>query len=119
MNNIAYPNDLILTGDTILREGDLIKSFYIILSGLIRVVNTTEKQNIYYNGDFHMYPGAFFGEESFLLNCSRSTRTFFAMKDVTLCEVDKVLFDSIEIFQPAIDQLMIEVATRLQVNFCF
>lgn len=107
------------TGDTILREGELIKSFYIILSGLVRVVNTTEKQNAYYNGDFHMYPGSFFGEESFLLNCSRSTRTFFAMKDVILCEVDKVLFESVEIFQPAIDQLMIEVANRLQVRFFY
>ena len=63
-----------------------------------------------------MYPGSFFGEESFLLNCSRSSRTFFAMKDVTVCVVDKALFESVEIFQPVIDQLMIEIATRLQVK---
>lgn len=81
----------------------------------MRVVNTTYKQDIYYSVDFPMYPGAFFGEESFLLNCSRSSRTFLAMKDVTVCVVDRALFESVEIFQPAIDQLVIEVATRLQV----
>lgn len=81
----------------------------------MRVVNTTCKQDIYYSVDFPMYPGAFFGEEFFLLNCSRSSRTFLAMKDVTVCVVDRALFESVEIFQPAIDQLVIEVATRLQV----
>jgi CRP-like cAMP-binding protein len=81
----------------------------------VRVVNTTYKQDMYYSVDFHMYPGAFFGEESFLLNCPRSSRTFLAMKDVTVCVVDRALFESVEIFQPAIDQLVIEVATRLQV----
>ena len=37
------------------------------------------------------------------------------MKDLTVCVVDRALFESVEIFQPAIDQLLIEVATRLQV----
>ena len=69
-----------------------------------------------------MYPGSYFGEESFILKYPRSTRTFIALKDVTVCVIDSVLFNTEEILKPMVDQLMIDVARRLKVrnlsHFC-
>lgn len=103
-------------GETILSEGEPINAFYIVLSGLIRVINTTYKENTYYNDDFCMYPGAYFGEENFLLNYAMSTRTFIALKDVTLCSISKELFNNSKIFQPAVEQIRVDVSLRLKEN---
>lgn len=106
-----------LAGDTILAEGALVNHFCIILSGSVRVINTTYNPNSYYYEDFCMYPGSYFGEESFILKYPRSTRTFIALKDVTVCVIDSVLFNSEEILKPVVDQLVMDVARRLKVCF--
>jgi hypothetical protein len=72
-------------------------------------------QNKYYHDDFCMFPGSYFGEEMFILNNPRSSRTFIALKDVTVCVIDKELFTSEEIFKPAVDQLTCDVTARLKV----
>jgi hypothetical protein len=71
--------------------------------------------NEYYHDDFCMFPGSYFGEEMFILNNPRSSRTFIALKDVTVCVIDKELFTSDEIFKPAVDQLACDVSARLKV----
>lgn len=111
MINLSF----LITGDTILAEGALITEFCIILSGSVRVINTTYMQNKYYHDDFCMFPGSYFGEEMFILKNPRSSRTFIALKDVTVCVIDKELFTSEEIFKPAVDQLASDVTARLKV----
>ena len=106
----------LFSGETILSEGQPINAFYILLSGLVRVINTTYKENTYYNDDFCMYPGSYFGEENFLLNYAVSTRTFIALKNVTLCTMNKELFNNPGIFKSAVDQIKIDVSLRLRGN---
>ena len=109
-------SSLFALGETILCEGEPIDAFYIVLSGLVRVINTMYKQSTYYNNDFYMYPGGYFGEENFLLSFAVSSRTFIALKDVTLCCISKDLFNNSGIFKPAVDQIKIDVDIRLNQN---
>lgn len=62
-----------------------------------------------------MFPGSYFGEEMFVLNNPRSSRTFIALKDVTVCVIDKELFKNEHIFKPAAEQLAADVAARIKV----
>jgi CRP-like cAMP-binding protein len=45
-----------------------------------------------------MYPGDYFGEERFLRGVERSTRTFVAVNEVTLCVISQALFDDHQTF---------------------
>ena len=83
---------------------------------MVRVINTRYQDNTYYNDDFCMYPGAYFGEENFLLNYAVSTRTFIALKNVTLCTMNKELFNNPGIFKSAVEQIKIDVSLRLRGN---
>ena len=112
----SQQSSFILTGETILSEGQPINTFYILLSGIVRVINTRYQENTYYNDDFSMYPGAYFGEENFLLNYAVSTRTFIALKNVTLCTMNKELFNNPDVFQSAVEQIKFDVSLRLRGN---
>ena len=45
-----------------------------------------------------MYPGDYFGEERFLRGVERSSRTFVAVNEVTLCVISQALFDDHQTF---------------------
>ena len=45
-----------------------------------------------------IYPGDYFGEEKFLRSVERSSRTFVAVNEVTLCVISQALFDDDHLF---------------------
>ena len=57
-------------------------------------------------------PGEYFGEESFILGIDKSSKSYMAVNEVTLCLVSKALFDDVEIFLPAKNFIINDLKVR-------
>ena len=57
-------------------------------------------------------PGEYFGEESFILGIDKSSRSYMAINEVTLCLVSKTLFHDVETFLPAKNFIINDLKVR-------
>lgn len=63
-----------------------------------------------------MYPGDYLGEEKFLRGVERSSRTFVALNEVTLCVISESLFDDHQTFGAVRAWIENDVNVRERVN---
>jgi CRP-like cAMP-binding protein len=103
---VATPVDF-PAGHMIARQGDIGTGFFVVISGLVRVVRDGEVVA-------HLGPGEFFGELSVLDRMPRNA-TVFAEKDTRCLALASWDFDRILLEQPALTLAILRgVATRLR-----
>ena len=130
-------------GDNILLRGAPIDCFYVLLSGQVQVVGdenplaslpnlsaapsatfSTNSSELHIHsakqgGDeerLFLDPGDYFGEEKFLADASKSSRSFTAANEVTVCCVNKQLFFDEKVFGPARAFIIADIAARKGVD---
>ena len=101
---------------------------YIILSGQVGVTRDTGSSyqmqatdnesvsRIFQDEISFMYPGDYFGEEKFLRSVEKSSRTFVAVNEVTLCVISQNLFDDEKIFGAVKTWIKNDVSVRERLN---
>lgn len=115
-------------GEVILRKDSPISVIYLILSGLVCVFGDSSLTNSSKellpddetsqndNTSTIMTTGEFFGEEGFITGDKKILRTVVAMKETSLCVIDRDLFDDVQIFGPARDQMILDVASKKEIE---
>ena len=126
-----------MIGDIPLRKHAEIPYFYIVLSGQIavsgdfinpsypscseiprnRTFSTTYStvSSLNYTVDNEIVvlnPGDYFGEESFVSGIAKSSKSFMAINEVTLCLMTKTLFDDVNVFSQAKNFITIDIEVR-------
>lgn len=86
-------------GEMILRKGDKIMVLYIILQGMVREVGDSGEDTR------SLGPGDYFGDEAFVLGQSKSSKTFIAINNVSLCGINRETFDDQELFGMVCDRI--------------
>ena len=125
MSRLVHP---FTPGDVILKRKATIPCIYIILSGQVGVTRDTGSSyqmqatdsesvsRIFQDEISFMYPGDYFGEEKFLRSVEKSSRTFVAVNEVTLCVISQALFDDEKIFGAVKTWIKNDVSLRERVN---
>lgn len=126
--SITFPS--LSSGDSIICNNAPIPALYLILSGSLGINKETSDESptklllskkskedlISTVGDSSdsiiMTPGDYFGEENLLSGCDRGLKSLIAMRETSICIINKELFDNEEVFGSARTQIMIDHAAR-------